>query len=261
MQTSSAFPSAHVFPGGNLSDKQDGKVPDAQQPEAHEDSEVYRIGATRECFEESGILPAKSHNRDQLLHVEEAAREDGRKLVHESKVLFLDWVKERGGYLDTGLYPVLVSRALRIIDDLRRKSNPFHSLGHTTEHSKTLYHANVSLLPPYTQDLKHDRHFYPFRKRSPHSQTYARWRPRTHSRPLPPRLTMAFPSPIRRNHPLSSTILPPPSPFPFLPSNKFHNHRPFNSPDPAHKIPRLRTLRGSAVDAEMHFADGDSQEE
>ena len=109
MQTSSAFPSAHVFPGGNLSPEQDGEVPDPHDPKAHEDSEVYRIGAIRECFEESGILLAKSNEGDRLLHVDDAVRENGRKAVHENKVQFLDWVEERGGYLDTGIALILFS--------------------------------------------------------------------------------------------------------------------------------------------------------
>ncbi|CZT03024.1 related to NUDIX family hydrolase [Rhynchosporium agropyri] len=100
VRTSSSFPSAHVFPGGNLSASQDGDIPAADDAERHVDGRAYRVGAIRECFEESGILLARKRDGEGLLEVEEESRENGRKDVHANKVGFEDWVKEQGGVLD-----------------------------------------------------------------------------------------------------------------------------------------------------------------
>ncbi|CZT51961.1 related to NUDIX family hydrolase [Rhynchosporium secalis] len=100
VRTSSSFPSAHVFPGGNLSASQDGDIPGADDAERHVDGRAYRVGAIRECFEESGILLARKKDGEGLLEVEEESRENGRKDVHANKVGFEDWVKEQGGVLD-----------------------------------------------------------------------------------------------------------------------------------------------------------------
>ena len=102
VQTSSSFASAHVFPGGNLSPKQDGPVPDAKDPLRHRDGAVYRYGAIRECFEECGILLAKDKS-GKLLEVPDGVREEGRKAVHANQIKFPDWVREHGGELDTGM--------------------------------------------------------------------------------------------------------------------------------------------------------------
>lgn len=59
VQTSTSFPSAHVFPGGNLSPFHEGPLPAPDQPEHHRDSPAYRLAAIRETFEESGILLAR----------------------------------------------------------------------------------------------------------------------------------------------------------------------------------------------------------
>lgn len=81
---------------------QDGKIPPTESEERHVDGEVYRIGAIRECFEESGILLARKKDGGGLLDVEENEREKGRRDVHAGKVRFVDWVEERGGVLDVG---------------------------------------------------------------------------------------------------------------------------------------------------------------
>jgi 8-oxo-dGTP pyrophosphatase MutT (NUDIX family) len=104
VKTSTSFASAHVFPGGNVSASHDGVVPDEDSPERHIDSNVYRMAAIRETFEESGILLAKNKSNGQLLNVPEKDREEGRKLIHAGKVSFPDWLDQRGGVADTGLY-------------------------------------------------------------------------------------------------------------------------------------------------------------
>jgi len=102
VRTSSSFPSAHVFPGGNLEATHDGEIPSPTDPKRHVDGPVYRTGAIRECFEESGILLAKAKN-GQLLEIPEDIREQGRKDIHAGKVKFLDWVEAQGGVVDTGM--------------------------------------------------------------------------------------------------------------------------------------------------------------
>ncbi|KAJ5289906.1 uncharacterized protein N7443_010159 [Penicillium atrosanguineum] len=94
VQTSSSFASAHVFPGGNLS-SQDGPLPPAEEHAVHEDSPAYRRGAIRELFEESGILLAKDRDSGKMLVVNEETREQGRRLIHQNKVTFTDWLKKQ----------------------------------------------------------------------------------------------------------------------------------------------------------------------
>lgn len=102
VQTSSSFASAHVFPGGNLSASQDGEIPSLDDPRRHVDGPAYRLGAIRECFEESGILLARRNDGSgDLLDVEEGVREMARKDIHAGKVRFRDWVEEMGGVVDT----------------------------------------------------------------------------------------------------------------------------------------------------------------
>jgi 8-oxo-dGTP pyrophosphatase MutT (NUDIX family) len=106
VRTSSSFPSAHVFPGGNLSPSQDGSLPAPSSPDRHIDGPAYRLGAIRECFEESGILLAKKNDGSgALLEVEEGVREKARKDIHAGKLKFVDWVGEMGGVVDSGNYP------------------------------------------------------------------------------------------------------------------------------------------------------------
>lgn len=98
VQTSSSFPSAHVFPGGNLSPFHDPPPPPADSPDRHRDSQAYRLAAVRETFEESGILIAKrSLADDTLLVVPESEREEARKAIHGDKVRFTEWVEDSLG--------------------------------------------------------------------------------------------------------------------------------------------------------------------
>ncbi|OCL12315.1 hypothetical protein AOQ84DRAFT_334507, partial [Glonium stellatum] len=102
VQTSSSFPSAHVFPGGTLSAKHDGEIPAPDSPLRHEDGEAYRLAAIRETFEESGILLAKNKKTGRLLtELGDEEREEGRKAVHGGKVKFTEWLAEKGGVPDT----------------------------------------------------------------------------------------------------------------------------------------------------------------
>ncbi|KAI1485305.1 hypothetical protein F5X96DRAFT_660550 [Biscogniauxia mediterranea] len=102
VSTSSAFPSAHVFPGGNLSDFHDGAVPPPGDGRRHEDSLPYRLGAIRETFEESGILLARKGGPDgPLLELPAEARERARKAIYQNEVRFVDWLRSVGGVADT----------------------------------------------------------------------------------------------------------------------------------------------------------------
>lgn len=95
VQTSSSFPSAHVFPGGNLSPFHEPLPPSADSPDRHRDSPAYRLAAVRETFEESGILIAKrSLADDTLLVVLEAEREEARKAIHGDRLRFTEWVED-----------------------------------------------------------------------------------------------------------------------------------------------------------------------
>lgn len=103
VQTSTSFPSAHVFPGGNLSKFHEGNIPEPDDPARHRDGHAYRLGAIRETFEEAGILLAKPKNGgDRLLELPEAQVEDARKTIHGNKVRFTDWVDQVGGVPDLG---------------------------------------------------------------------------------------------------------------------------------------------------------------
>ena len=106
VRTSSAFPSAHVFPGGNVSEFHDGRVPEPDQPGRHEDGEAYRLAAIRETFEESGIVLARNNGFGRLIEVSEEERESGRKAVHNSETRFPDWLAKKGGRADTGKLPM-----------------------------------------------------------------------------------------------------------------------------------------------------------
>lgn len=106
VKQSSSFPSAHVFPGGNVSEDQDGSLPAEGSLERHVDSQVYRMAAIRECFEESGILLAKNSGFGRLIEVEEQDREEGRKAIHGNQTTFEKWLAQKGGKADTdGLIP------------------------------------------------------------------------------------------------------------------------------------------------------------
>ncbi|OAQ79429.1 NUDIX hydrolase domain-containingprotein [Purpureocillium lilacinum] len=104
VQSSSTFASAHVFPGGNLDDFHDGDVPAVGDPARHRDGPAYRLGAVRECFEETGILLAKKDGA--LIELPPAQRDEMRKKVHANEVNFVEWVRSLGGEPDTaGLVP------------------------------------------------------------------------------------------------------------------------------------------------------------
>ncbi|PVH75260.1 hypothetical protein DL98DRAFT_466635 [Cadophora sp. DSE1049] len=109
VRTSSSFPSAHVFPGGNLAPS-DGHIPAPEDEDRHVDGRSYRVGAIRECFEESGVLLARRkgdrEGEGRLLEVEDSVREKGRRDVHEGKIGFEEWVEGAGGVVDVeSLHP------------------------------------------------------------------------------------------------------------------------------------------------------------
>ncbi|KAE8148333.1 ribosomal protein S21e-domain-containing protein [Aspergillus avenaceus] len=94
VKTSTSFASAHVFPGGNLSD-QDGECPPVDDPKRHDDAIWYRNAALRELFEESGILIAKDQSSGKMLVVPEETREEGRRAIHRNEVSFIGWLKKQ----------------------------------------------------------------------------------------------------------------------------------------------------------------------
>ncbi|KAK2744628.1 hypothetical protein FQN57_004233 [Myotisia sp. PD_48] len=94
VKTSSSFPSAHVFPGGNIS-SQDGDFPPAGHPDSHDEGIHYRRAAIREMFEESGILLAKNKVTGEMVHVTAAEREEGRHAIHQNKITFDQWLKSK----------------------------------------------------------------------------------------------------------------------------------------------------------------------
>ncbi|KAK2000680.1 NUDIX domain-containing protein [Colletotrichum falcatum] len=105
VKTSTSFASAHVFPGGNLDAFHDGEIPPSHARQRHEDGHAYRLGAIRECFEETGILLAtrkNSNDRSTLVNLPSADRDRARKRIYEGKVRFRDWVDSVGGVPDTG---------------------------------------------------------------------------------------------------------------------------------------------------------------
>ncbi|KAI9773109.1 MAG: hypothetical protein M1840_008230 [Geoglossum simile] len=97
--TSRSFPSAHVFPGGTLSPS-DGEIPAPGDPARHVDNRAYRVGAIRECFEESGMLLAREGDGEGMLLVEKGERERGRRDVDGGLVGMEEWVKGRQGRVD-----------------------------------------------------------------------------------------------------------------------------------------------------------------
>ncbi|ROT39507.1 hypothetical protein SODALDRAFT_377462 [Sodiomyces alkalinus F11] len=124
VKTSKSFASAHVFPGGNLDSYQDGTIPPADSLERHQDGPAYRLGAIRECFEESGILLATRKNATKkddvsstananadaddrvLVSLSPTERDAARKRIHANEVRFADWVASVGGAPDLdGLIP------------------------------------------------------------------------------------------------------------------------------------------------------------
>jgi 8-oxo-dGTP pyrophosphatase MutT (NUDIX family) len=70
-------------------------MPPADDHAVHDDAPAYRRAAIRELFEESGILLAKDRDSGKMLVVDEEAREQGRRLIHQNKVSFSDWLKQQ----------------------------------------------------------------------------------------------------------------------------------------------------------------------
>ncbi|EDN07987.1 predicted protein [Histoplasma mississippiense (nom. inval.)] len=101
VQTSSSFPSAHVFPGGNIS-SQDGDFPPAGHSDSHDEGPHYRRAAIRELFEESGILLAKNRRTGKMIYVDTDQREIGRHAIHKNKITFNQWLAgiDEGAELD-----------------------------------------------------------------------------------------------------------------------------------------------------------------
>ncbi|KAL6887745.1 hypothetical protein HDV57DRAFT_515228 [Trichoderma longibrachiatum] len=91
VKTSTSFASAHVFPGGNLDAFHDGDIPAPGTKDRHVDGPAYRLGAIRECFEETGILLATKDGR--LVDLSQQERDEARKRIHGSQIKFADWLK------------------------------------------------------------------------------------------------------------------------------------------------------------------------
>lgn len=106
MKASSSFPSAHVFPGGNVSE-QDGDLRRVGRADEHEEGIHYRKAALRELFEESGILLAKDRTTGRLIHINDETRERGRKAIHNEEMAFYRWIEkqDKDALLDTGQKP------------------------------------------------------------------------------------------------------------------------------------------------------------
>lgn len=102
VRSSNSFPSAHVFPGGNLDAFHDGDIPAPDHPTRHQDGPAYRMAAIREAFEESGILLARNNGFGRLVEVENGERDEGRKRVHRGEVRFEKWLAGKGGRADVG---------------------------------------------------------------------------------------------------------------------------------------------------------------
>lgn len=94
VQTSTSFPSAHVFPGGNISSFHEPALPPTEAPEYHQDSLAYRLAALRETFEESGILLATSPGSTSLVHPDLETASAARKAIHADTIKFSTWVED-----------------------------------------------------------------------------------------------------------------------------------------------------------------------
>lgn len=73
------------------------------------DGGAYRVAAVRECFEECGILLAKSKkgtgrvSEGQMLDIGVEERERARKEIHGGRLGFREWVGDKGGVVDLGM--------------------------------------------------------------------------------------------------------------------------------------------------------------
>ena len=101
VQKSSTYPSAWVFPGGNLSQYQDGMDEDL----TNRDSEAYRIAAIRELFEESGVLLVRRTGQEgtEVIEITEELREQGRSETYNNKVWFRGWLATQNFVAATGM--------------------------------------------------------------------------------------------------------------------------------------------------------------
>lgn len=84
---------------------QDGPCPPPEDLSRHEDGPHYRRAALRELFEESGILLAKDQKSGKMIFVNQATREQGRKLIHQGKLTFDEWLAQQSpnAVPDTGM--------------------------------------------------------------------------------------------------------------------------------------------------------------
>ena len=80
----------------------DGEMAPPDSPQRHQDSEQYRMAASRETFEESGILLARNNGFGRLIEVPEKECIEGRRLVHSGEIEFTKWLSQKGGRADTG---------------------------------------------------------------------------------------------------------------------------------------------------------------
>lgn len=143
-----------MFPGGNLSASQDGEIPASTDSKRHVDGPAYRMGAIRECFEESGILLARRKGSNDLLDVEESVREKARKDIHAGKLKFRDWVEEIGGIADTG--PQILFFKYEPFLTKSRVISTLYSLDNTHQHPQTLHDSNVHLFSTPNSYITHN---------------------------------------------------------------------------------------------------------
>ncbi|KAK2776608.1 hypothetical protein FQN52_007737 [Onygenales sp. PD_12] len=107
VKTSASFPSAHVFPGGNISSQDGENFPPAGHPDSHDEGPHYRRAAIRELFEESGILLAKDKVTGQMIHVNAEQREAGRHAIHRNEISFMQWLKSINEAAEPDIDPLL----------------------------------------------------------------------------------------------------------------------------------------------------------
>ena len=81
-------------------------MPEPGSLERHQDGLLYRLGAIRETFEESGILLARAgKGKDApLLDLPSDVRDKARKDIYDNKVKFTDWLSSLGGVPDVGRF-------------------------------------------------------------------------------------------------------------------------------------------------------------
>lgn len=160
VRTSLSFPSAHVFPGGNLSPFHDQPFPsEADSASWHGDGIAYRLAAIRETFEESGLLLARQidGSNDRPLSLPENVKEQGRRDVHDNRVAFTEWLASVNARPDVGpcpLFPILLAgihegRYPRSEEPFSltcpRKPRSVHAMGNAPLSAEALHHTDVHL--------------------------------------------------------------------------------------------------------------------